>query len=144
VSTRTKAWKHIGLAVACSVLAGGLATRDPMLAHAATTPDKNRLYIVDGDTYRWYGITHRILNLDAPELHSPQCDEERIAAMRATVRLSDIMGAGFTQEDQGRPDKYGRTLSLVRDAHGVEIAKTLIKEGLGREYHGGHREGWCK
>ena len=42
-------------------------------------------------------------------------------------------------------DRYGRTLAIVRDRAGRDLARIMIAEGLARPYDGrGRRLGWCE
>jgi len=41
--------------------------------------------------------------------------------------------------------KYaGRVVADVKLNSGDNLAAKIINQGLGREYHGGAREGWCE
>jgi len=37
----------------------------------------------------------------------------------------------------------GRVVADVKLGSGDSLAAKIISQGLGREYHGGAREGWC-
>jgi len=101
-----------------------------------------RLRVIDGDTIAVGGTTIRIIGLDAPELRGA-CPAEIRLARRAQARLVQLLGAGHQVERRGR-DRYGRTLAVVRDARGRDVAPVMIREGLARPYNGrGPRGGWC-
>jgi endonuclease YncB( thermonuclease family) len=72
-----------------------------------------------------------------------RCAAERRLAIAARDRLVVLLRDGARIERHGR-DRYGRTLAVVRDAAGRDVAQVLIGEGLARVYHGrGRRAGWC-
>jgi endonuclease YncB( thermonuclease family) len=97
---------------------------------------------VDGDTIHCGEQRVRVLGLDAPELRG-RCEAERRLAQAATERLSGLLEQGVRLDASGQ-DRFGRTLAVVRDQHGEDVARVLIREGLARAYHGrGPREGWC-
>ena len=102
-----------------------------------------KIEVVDGDTVRLGEERIRILGLDAPELHQPKCRSELRLAIRALDRLEQLLAGGKVEIIRGgRPDKYGRTLAVIR-AGGVDVARILVSEGLARPYHGERRNGWC-
>jgi endonuclease YncB( thermonuclease family) len=97
---------------------------------------------VDGDTIHCGEQRVRVIGLDAPELRG-RCEAERRLAQAATERLSDLLEEGVHLETNGQ-DRFGRTLAVVRDARGEDVARVLIRERLARAYDGrGPREGWC-
>jgi micrococcal nuclease len=97
---------------------------------------------VDGDTIHCGEQRVRVRGLDAPELRG-RCEAERRLALAATERLSDLLEDGVRLETSGQ-DRFGRTLAVVRDPRGEDVARVLIREGLARRYDGrGPREGWC-
>lgn len=97
---------------------------------------------VDGDTIRCGEQRVRLVGLDAPELRG-RCEEERQRALAATERLRSLLEGGVTLRETGQ-DRFGRTLAVVRDSSGEDVADVLVREGLARAYHGrGPREGWC-
>lgn len=97
---------------------------------------------LDGDTIRCGETRVRLAGLDAPELRA-RCEAERRLALAATERLSALLEGGVRLTETGE-DRFGRTLAVVRNAEGEDVAGVLIREGLARPYHGrGPREGWC-
>lgn len=106
------------------------------------------LSVLDGDTVSLWcagrGMQRaRLTGYDAPELFSPACVSELIAAQQATwaLRMS-IFRADRVQVDFKGADKYRRTLVGMR-LDGVSVATTMIAGGHGRAYDGGARRGWC-
>lgn len=105
-------------------------------------PSPQACAVVDGDTIRCGEQRVRLAGLDAPELRA-RCEEEARLAQAATARLRDLVEGGVTLYQTGQ-DRFGRTLAVVRDQRGEDVAEVLIREGLARPYHGrGPREGWC-
>ncbi|MBS7788738.1 thermonuclease family protein [Roseococcus sp. SDR] len=97
---------------------------------------------LDGDTIRCGETRIRLIGLDAPELRA-RCEAERRLAAAATERLGTLLEGGVRLSETGE-DRFGRTLAVVRNAEGEDLAAVLIREGLARAYHGrGPREGWC-
>lgn len=98
--------------------------------------------VVDGDTISVRGESIRIVGLDAPEIHG-RCPRETTIARRARDRMAQLVAGGVLLERHGR-DRYGRTLAIVRDRAGRDVAQILIRERLARPYYGrGRRQGWC-
>ncbi|WP_336801539.1 thermonuclease family protein [Kaistia sp. MMO-174] len=111
-----------------------------MLTTSAAAAD--RLSVTDGDTVRLGSERIRIIGLDAPELQA-KCPAERRLAELARDRLAELVDTDDIEIIRsGRPDKYRRTLAIVR-ADGRDVARVLISEGLARVYHGERRNGWC-
>lgn len=103
---------------------------------------QQRAEVIDGDTIRVGGQVVRLLGLDAPELRGA-CQREIRLARAAAARLEQLVAGGVVLQPQGR-DRYRRTLAVVRDRQGRDVAQILIREGLARPYDGrGPRPGWC-
>ena len=85
------------------------------------------------------------MGLDTPEEgQRARCPREAPLARRATQRMAELVEAGVTMERRG-PDRYGRTIAVVRDAQGRDVAALLIGEELAAPYRGrGLRRDWCK
>jgi endonuclease YncB( thermonuclease family) len=88
---------------------------------------------------RWEAV--RVMGVDTPELKG-RCATETIAAERARSRMIELLESGGVQLERHGCDRYKRTLARVF-VDGRDVAETLIEEGLGRPYDGGHRDGWC-
>lgn len=100
--------------------------------------------VVDGDTLRWKGTRIRIADLDAPEIFSPRCAQEKALGIRATNRLRDLLNQGpfeIVWRGGRDEDKHGRKLRYV-ERGGVSLGETLIAEGLARRWGGGWKS-WC-
>lgn len=107
--------------------------------------------VVDGDTLAvtvdvWLDqrldTLVRLRGIDTPEKRG-KCEAERAAAVRATMRLTELVtGSRLVLSDVGT-DKYGgRHLARVRVGD-LDLAATLIREGHARPYDGGTKTGWC-
>jgi endonuclease YncB( thermonuclease family) len=108
-----------------------------------------RIYqVVDGDTVRMWCPAHgnlaaRLKGFDTPELFSPQCASELVAAMKAKWALRLMLW----QADEVRivregTDRYGRALVTVF-TDGTPLARRMIADGHARIYGGGLRRTWC-
>ena len=87
--------------------------------------------------------TARIIGLDAAETKAPSCSAEAAHGERATMRLREIVQAGFVSFSGNKRDKYGRLLVTMK-VDGLDVADTLIDEGLAVAYRGGARINWCE
>ena len=107
--------------------------------------------VYDGDTltvnaYPWPGMTIRtavrVNGIDTPEIRG-LCDAEKELAKRARDYVRATVG-DHVQLTNITLGKYaGRVIADVLLADGRSLTAPLIAEGLGREYHGGTRLGWC-
>lgn len=104
--------------------------------------------VVDGDTVRVSCNTlpvsrGRIRGMDAPELYSPSCVSEVLAAQQAKLALQRLLwSADKVQMVFHGEDKYQRELiSLTVD--GMDVSRQMIANGYARPYSGGERESWC-
>ncbi|MCX2802266.1 thermonuclease family protein [Microbulbifer thermotolerans] len=122
------------------------------LALPAAAQQVEVVAVYDGDTFTanvpgWpdivgHRIGVRVKGVDTPELRG-QCPEEKRLARRArqyTVAL--LRSAEVVELREVERDKYFRLLAEVW-ADGQRLDLMLIQAGLGREYHGGKRRGWC-
>jgi micrococcal nuclease len=104
--------------------------------------------VVDGDTLRLWcrdtGLeTARLTGFDAPELFSPQCFAETLAAQKAKWALRWVIwqADGLQMQREGK-DRYDRFLLGLSDDAGL-LADRMIAAGHARAYGGGQRGGWC-
>jgi endonuclease YncB( thermonuclease family) len=120
------------------------------LARPVAGPDGHCriLSVVDGDTVSLWchagGLKRaRLTGFDAPELYSPGCISELIAAQRATWALRWMIFQADTRRivPKGR-DRYDRALVEIW-VDGVPIATRMVADGHARAYAGGKRGGWC-
>ena len=105
--------------------------------------------VVDGDTLRlWCAgrgtVQARLVGFDTPELASPDCVTEAVAAVRAKWALRRaIWGASEINLSFQGDDRYGRALVDVT-LDGVPLADLMIGLGHARPYSGGRRDSWCE
>ncbi len=109
--------------------------------------------VYDGDTftveaYPWPGLTAkasvRIDGVDTPEIRG-KCDEEKQKAIEARNYVRSLILGEVVQLENVKHGKYaGRVVAEVILDGGENLAEKIISQGLGREYHGGRREGWCE
>lgn len=136
-----------GLAlVAVPLIADGLlAVTRPI---AADTQNCRVLRVVDGDTVELWCATDgmhraRLAGFDAPELFSPRCMGELVAAQKAKWALRGLLlGGGPLRMSLGAMDKYDRRLVTVW-VNGEPLADAMIARGHARKYAGQARRSWC-
>lgn len=99
--------------------------------------------VVDGDTFWFRGDKIRIADIDAPEIFSPHCRDEKHAGEMARDRLLFLMNAGgFTLVSGWREkDRYGRKLRTVT-RNNRSLGEALVEEGLARLWNEQERD-WC-
>jgi len=130
-------WLFSPLALAADSFEG------PVVAHVER--------VVDGDTIEvraeiWLAqsliVRVRIDGVDAPEMKA-RCPLERARAEAARDYLERRIGNADVRLTDVVYDKYGgRVRAAVADERG-DIGEALLRTGLARAYHGGHRDGWC-
>lgn len=103
--------------------------------------------VVDGDTLRLWcadGLARvRLTGFDAPELYSPKCFAETVAAQQAkwALRWMIWQADDLRISREGR-DRYDRPLVALSDGNAL-LADAMIAAGHARAYGGGVRAGWC-
>lgn len=104
------------------------------------------ILVIDGDTVMMDGERWRLTGLDAPEIHSAKCAQERqlgIVAAARLIRLLAERGGELVPETGRRRDKFGRRLGRLL-VGGEEWSALAIGEGLAVPYDGrGPRGDWC-
>lgn len=99
-------------------------------------------WLIDGDTGWQNGVKWRLLDVDTPELHSPDCAREYKLAVEAKNRLRQLMSEGYKVEWSNVRGRYGRELVRIRLASGRDAGSTLLSEGLAQPWpHRGNI--WC-
>ena len=137
------------LLTACFLLAPVTAWADP----AITGPISAKVIkVYDGDTftveaYPWPGLeakaSVRVDGVDTPEIRG-KCDAEKQKAIEAREFVKGLILGEVVQLENVKHGKYaGRVVAEVILDGGENLAEKIISQGLGREYHGGTREGWC-
>lgn len=91
--------------------------------------------VVDGDTIWQDGVKSRLLDIDAPEM-SGDCQAEKLRAQEATVRLIELMSAGYQIDDSGEKDRTSNRRSLIRIklVDGRDAGDVLMREGLAQRW----------
>jgi len=108
--------------------------------------------VYDGDTftveaYPWPGLeakaSVRVNGVDTPEIRG-KCDAEKEKAIEAREYVKGLILGEVVLLENIKHGKYaGRVVAEVILDGGENLADKIISQGLGREYHGGKREGWC-
>lgn len=101
--------------------------------------------VIDGDTIWYEGEKYRLLDIDAPEVFSPECRREAELGERATYALRDWLNEGpFTlTRDPMQPDRdrYHRLLrSVTRE--GGSLREAMIRIGVAHGYRAAGPD-WC-
>ncbi len=124
---------------------GALAVARPL---AAPDGSCRVLRVVDGDTVDlWCSATGferaRLDGFDAPELFSPKCGAELLAAQKAKWALRGmLLSGGDLRLERGGLDRYQRRLVTVWVGP-VPLSRRMVQGGYARSYGGGIRGGWC-
>jgi micrococcal nuclease len=88
--------------------------------------------------YKW---SCRINGIDTPEMRSKNTELKKLAVQARDLVKSLILNKTVNLELDNF-DKYGRVLCNAFDINGKSVAKTLIEEGLAKEYDGGKKQKW--
>jgi endonuclease YncB( thermonuclease family) len=135
----------VGLVIVPILADGALAVARPM---ASADGACRVLRVVDGDTVTIWcqgtGVERaRLTGFDAPELFSPGCSAELVAAQKAKWALRGmLLAGGDLRLERGGLDRYDRRLVTVWVGQ-MRLARLMIRDGHGRSYGGGLRAGWC-
>jgi micrococcal nuclease len=99
--------------------------------------------LIDGNSFWYDGRKYRLADIDAPELHRPNCDQERILGKQAAYQLYKLINKQRFSLKKSKPeyDKYGRNL-VVMMQNGASVGKKLLAEGLAKKY-GDASSNWC-
>lgn len=128
---------------------GRLTPRDAAEVSATVftmcTDQVQRNCVIDGDTFKLDGQRVRIEDIDAPEIFSPRCTQERAIGIQAKQELLALLNDGrFTlaryQGDE--QDAYGRKLWTVEHG-GQSVGAALVEKGLARRWNEPERD-WCE
>ena len=82
-----------------------------------------------------------IQNIDCPEIRTRNLNEKELG-FKAKDHVLNLVQDNIICLKLGEFDKFGRLLVDIHTSSGVNVAESLIENGLGREYHGGKREPW--
>lgn len=149
---RLRKWMRgvfLALAVVCVGLPLALDAVSALLRPARSDQGICRMVtVIDGDTVtlwcRGQGVERaRLTGFDTPELFSPGCASEYLAAQKAKWALRGmILSAGEMRVTRQGRDRYGRALVAVT-LDGIPLAQRMVGAGHARAYDGGPRQGWC-
>lgn len=117
---------------------------DALAARFARCDETSRVNcVVDGDTIWFRSEKIRIADIDAPEIFSPRCHDERSIGEASRDRLLELLNGGsFTLvADRRDTDRFGRKLRTVT-RYGKSLGVMLVQEGLARRWNGPRRD-WC-
>lgn len=140
------------LAVMAIVVSAKAASYEPV--------DGNKIIIIDGDTVALPCTVPgprcseriRLVDIDAPEVFHPDCEEGLQEGLKAKARLAQLVrGKTIYIERDGRRDVYGRTLAGLRigSPSGISAGEQLIRDDLARPWKPGagakaeRRLYWC-
>ena len=120
----------------------GIMSAAPLPLLGATEALSEAITVTDGDTVRIGQERIRILNIDTPEMgRLAECDAERMLALVAKDRLTEILASGPIQIQRDGTDQYGRTLATMRVA-GSDVGELLIDAHVAVRW-AGRRHDWC-
>lgn len=111
-----------------------------LCAHAAAEPvaSVRQIRVIDGDTIALGSEHIRLLDIDAPETHSPRCAAELAKGREATDYLRRLVaGAGGAAIERAGLDKYGRTLAHL-SLDGRDAGDLMLRAGLAVRWRPGH------
>ena len=97
--------------------------------------------VIDGDTIRIEGETVEIAGMDAPEVRSARCEEERLRGVESIQKLTGLLNSGTvtTAGEVEGPDGKLRTAVQV---DGRDVGAAMIKAGAAGELLTKPRN-WC-
>ena len=73
-----------------------------------------------------------------------KCEAEKQKAIEARDYVKNLTLDKVVYLENVKHGKYvGRVVADMKLESGESLAEKIISQGLGREYHGGSREGWC-
>ena len=108
--------------------------------------------VYDGDTFTfdalvWPGMfahsSVRVLGVDTPEMRG-KCPDEIAKAHQAKAFVENALKMADKVELKNiQTDKYGGRVEADVFIDGENLADILIRDNLGRPYHGEKRAGWC-
>ena len=104
------------------------------LCHGGNRAERKLTCIVDGDTGWQKGHKWRLVDIDAPEVSHPECENEKRLGKAATERLRSLMSKGYTLEGDGSKGRYQRDLVKVILSDGRDAGEVLIHEGLAQKW----------
>jgi len=115
----------------------------PVIADVVSVYDGDTLKV---DAHPWPQITLRVSvrinGIDTPELRG-HCIAEKDQAALARDRTRELVGQQVILSHLFLGKYAGRVVADVTTPTGINVAQTLVTEGLARTYDGGTRHSWC-
>lgn len=99
--------------------------------------------VVSADRFVFHGQKIRLVGIEVPNIKKPACEDERIKASDAELRVRAFLDSGPFElvSWQGNDAEIdGHKLREVR-RNGMSLADILVREGLARRPGG--KGGWC-
>lgn len=127
-----------------------LLSTGPLSTANADTISPAQIRVIDGDTVQLGTERIRLLEIDAPEIHTPRCEAEAARGAEATRFVERLVASGrdINVERSGKQDKYGRTLAHL-SVNGEDVGQALLTAGLAVRWRPGHaawverERHWC-
>ena len=116
---------------------------------SSSTANCQITHVVDGDTLdlKCEGRQTeriRLMGYDTPETYYADCPAEKRLGDEATERLRTLSASQpVTRVARNGTDRYDRTLATIW-LGGIDLAETMVSEGLAVRYTGGKRINWCE
>lgn len=99
--------------------------------------------VVSADRFVFHGEKIRLVGIEVPDIHKPACEQERIKASDAELRVRAFLDSGpFELVTWAGNDAEidGHKLRQVT-RNGISLSDILVREGLARRP--GTKGGWC-
>jgi endonuclease YncB( thermonuclease family) len=99
--------------------------------------------VVAADRFVFHGEKIRLVGIEVPDIKKPRCEEERIKASDAELRVRAFLDSGPFElvTWQGNDQEVdGHKLRQVT-RNGISLSDILVREGLARRP--GAKGGWC-
>lgn len=99
--------------------------------------------VVSADRFVFHGQKIRLVGIEVPDIKKPRCEDERIKASDAELRVRAFLDSGPFElvTWQGNDSEVdGHKLRQVT-RNGMSLSDILVKEGLAKRPGGG--KGWC-
>ncbi|MBP1845439.1 endonuclease YncB(thermonuclease family) [Rhizobium petrolearium] len=99
--------------------------------------------VVSADRFVFHGQKIRLVGIEVPDIKKPNCEEERIKASDAELRVRAFLDSGpfeLVTWQGNNAEVDGHKLRQVT-RNGISLSDILVREGLARRP--GTRGGWC-
>lgn len=101
--------------------------------------------VVSADRFVFHGQKIRLVGIEVPDIKKPRCEDERIKASDAELRVRAFLDSGPFElvTWQGNDAEIdGHKLREVT-RNGMSLADILVREGLAKRPGAGVKSGWC-